>query len=438
MENIFFCARNIEDYLSPLIKAVDKKIVDFEDKNLMFTKDIQDFFQSVMKKHLKRENYFELPMSNEVDTGIDGLKLDFNCGLRLEVPAGDWRVRISDADSDLVFVEGRISNKRLCSLETYYIHWRVEIFHDGLKVFSHTLDLKDKPVMVSVPMIGIGDVISMLPYIERFRERSGCKIFVKMRSDLIPFAMYLYPEIFNGERESGYYATYYPSMPIDIIPVWQIDFRNFPMGRMIGVMLGLNEIVPNREFEPTSAPLIREPYVCISVQGSSTQKGWLYPNGWDVVVDYLKSLGYRVLCIDKAAEFEDKCGKITKPAAAEDFTGNIPLMDRANMIFYADFFIGLGSGLSWLANAVSCPVVLICGFSQDWSEFYTPYRVANRLVCGGCFNDVRVNYMKQKCPYHLGTEREFECQKKISPNQVISAIERLIIDYGLEPPVFNA
>ena len=35
MENIFFCARNIEDYLTPLIKAVDKKIVDLEDKNLM-------------------------------------------------------------------------------------------------------------------------------------------------------------------------------------------------------------------------------------------------------------------------------------------------------------------------------------------------------------------------------------------------------------------
>ena len=134
MENIFFCARNIEDYLSPLIKAVDKKIVDFEDKNLMFTKDIQDFFQSVMKKHLKRENYFELPMSNEVDTGIDGLKLDFNYGLRLEVPAGDWRVKISDADSDLISVDGRISNKRLCSIETYYIHWRVEIFHDGVSL----------------------------------------------------------------------------------------------------------------------------------------------------------------------------------------------------------------------------------------------------------------------------------------------------------------
>ena len=41
------------------------------------------------------------------------------------------------------------------------------------------------------------------------------------------------------------------------------------------------------------------PYVCIGVQASMTAKGWLYPHGWDIVVDYLKSLGYRVLCIDK-------------------------------------------------------------------------------------------------------------------------------------------
>lgn len=438
MENFFFCARNVEDYLKPLVDLTDKKIADLQNKNLMMTQDVQNFFKSVMTKHLKSEKYFELPISNEIVTGIDGLKLDFNYGLRMEIPKGDWRVRISDADSGLVFLEGKISDKRLCSLETYFIRWNVEIFHGGTKIFSHTLNLQNKPVKISVPMIGIGDVISMLPYIERFRERNGCKIFVKMREDLIPFAMYLYPKIFNGENEGGYYATYYPSMPTDVIPVWQVDFRNFPMGRMIGVMLGLNEIVPNRQFEPTTAPLIREPYVCISVQGSETRKSWLYPNGWDVVVDYLKSLGYRVLCIDRDAECKDAFGKVCKPAAAEDFTGNIPLMERANMIFYADFFIGLSSGLSWLANAVSCPVVLICGFSQDWSEFYTPYRVANRLVCGGCFNDVRVNYMQKKCPYHRGTEREFECQKKISPNQVISAIERLIIDYQLEPPVLGA
>ena len=108
------------------------------------------------------------------------------------------------------------------------------------------------------------------------------------------------------------------------------------------------------------------------------------------------------------------------------------------MLYHAEFFIGLSSGLSWLADAVNCPVVMICGFSKDWYEFYTPYRVANRLVCNGCFNDFRVNFIKDFCPYHKGTPRELECQKKISPRQVLNAIERLIIDRNLTPPIMRS
>ncbi|MBQ3727191.1 MAG: hypothetical protein II902_09010, partial [Selenomonadaceae bacterium] len=72
-----------------------------------------------------------------------------------------------------------------------------------------------------------------------------------------------------------------------------------------------------------------------------------------------------------------------------------------------------------------------------WSEFYTPYRVANRLVCNGCFNDRRISYLMKKCPYHEGTPRELECQKKISPRMVINAIERLIVDRKLIPPALK-
>lgn len=106
------------------------------------------------------------------------------------------------------------------------------------------------------------------------------------------------------------------------------------------------------------------------------------------------------------------------------------------MLYHAEFFIGLSSGLAWVANAVNCPVVMICGFSQDWFEFYTPYRVANRLVCNGCFNDVHAIFMGG-CPRHKGTTRELECQKKIYPAHVIDAINRLIIDENLTPPIIS-
>ena len=182
-------------------------------------------------------------------------------------------------------------------------------------------------------------------------------------------------------------------------------------------------------------PVTDEPYVCIGVQASITRKGWHWRGGWDIVVDYLKRLGYRVFCIDKHAEETDNGLTIRRPAGAEDFTGNVSIMERANMLYHAEFFIGLSSGLAWLANAVNCPVVMIGGFSKDWYEFSTPYRVANRFVCNGCFNDLRYNFLEKICPLHNGTPRELECQKKISPRQVLDAVERLIVDRNLTPPI---
>ena len=221
------------------------------------------------------------------------------------------------------------------------------------------------------------------------------------------------------------------------MPLVPVDIRQMSMTRMGGMLLGIDYLPPKIEFRPTAPPPADAPYVCIAVQARDTYKGWHYPHGWDIVVDYLKRLGYRVFCIDMNAKESNGGLTICKPAGAEDFTGNRPLMERANMLYHAEFFIGLSSGLSWLAEAVNCPVVMICGFSREWHEFYTPYRVANRKVCNGCTNDVSVFHFIDKCPYHKNTPRALECQKEISPRMVIDAIERLIVDKNLTPPALR-
>lgn len=110
------------------------------------------------------------------------------------------------------------------------------------------------------------------------------------------------------------------------------------------------------------------------------------------------------------------------------FDGQASETDRVNMLAYADFFIGLSSGLSWLAHAAGCPVVMVSGITLPHSEFDTPYRVQNRQVCHGCYNDLRVDWREDKCPYHKGTAREYECSKKITPQMVIGTIERFCKD----------
>ena len=433
----FFTAKDIDDYRDNYQFCAEA--IDLAEKSTLKNRDDfdQEFFLTVLKEiYTVPDVVFE--SKTFLETGIEGLSLDFNFGLRLDVPEGDFHVRVSDFDSGKIFFDKNISGGRLISVEKYFIRWHVEVFLSGKKIFTHTLNLEGQPVTVMFKTPLLGDTIALLPYLRAFKEVHRCDLSFYPNGNMRELIAHLYPDIpLLDHMDFQKYATYYPIMLMSSLPLSAADVRSVPMDRMGGEFLGVNYLPPKAKFKPTAPPPAEEPYVCIAVQSGMARKCWLYPNGWDIVVDYLKSLGYRVFCIDKNAEETSDGFTIRKPAGAEDFTGNRPLLDRANMLSHAEFFIGLGSGLSWLADAVNCPVVMICGFSQNWSEFYTPYRVANRLVCNGCFNDRRISYLMKKCPYHEETPRELECQKKISPRMVINAIERLILDKNLIPPALR-
>ncbi len=431
MRTLFFCARNFKDYLKftekerPKIQATEIKNAD-----ILKNPELQKFLYNHMHFYVDREAGCRAPIFGE--TGIEGLRLDFNFGLRLEIPKGNFHVRISDFDSEIIFLDEDLSDARLISVEKQFIRWQVEVFRDGIKIFWHVLNLENQPVMIISRLNALGDAISALPFFREFKRRHRCKLSVLLPKFIREFAANLYPDITQATEISfENYANYFPVMPIGDYPKVPADIRNEPMEYIHGIILGLETLPAQEIFKPTAPKIFSEPYVCIGVQASTPTKGWHYPDGWKIIVNYLKSLGYRVFCIDKE-KFQSKGNySIAAPENAEDFTGDFSIMERANMLYHAEFFIGLGSGLSWLANAVNCPVVMICGFSQDWFEFHTPYRVANRLVCNGCLNDVRVDFIGKSCPYHKGTARELECQKKIYPSAVIDAINCLIIDKNL-------
>ena len=435
----FFTVRNIEDYrkfyrFDPLVKQA------FDEMHPQTKEDLDQAFFLNLTKHVFRmpEGIYESRIWGE--TGFPGLRLDFNCGLRLDIPEGNFRVKVSDFDSGQIFFDKYISGGRLVSLDQYFVRWQVEVFLDEQKIFSHVLNLEGQPVTIMFKNIPVlGDLIAFLPYIREFKKYHRCKLSICMHDKFPEFVAQLYPDIPQIDKvDFKTYATYYPAMFMSHLPIVPVDTRQMPLNRMGGMLLGINYLPPKAVFEPTAPPVTDEPYVCIAVQAAVARKAWLYPGGWDVVVDYLKNLGYRVFCIDREATSTTDGYTVCKPEGAEDFTGEHSLLERANMLYHAEFFIGLGSGLTWIADAVGCPVVMICGFSQDWCEFYTPYRVANRKVCNGCFNDIRVAYLVPKpCPHHRNTPRELECQKKISPRMVINAIERLIIDKNLTPPALR-
>ena len=84
--------------------------------------------------------------------------------------------------------------------------------------------------------------------------------------------------------------------------------------------------------------------------------------------------------------------------------------------------------MSWLAWSCKLPVVLISGFSEEWAETtLDTYRVINKNVCYGCFNNEKLDGGDWNwCPLLKGTDRQYECTKEITSEMVINEINKII------------
>ena len=381
------------------------------------------------------------PPPVSLETTLPGVKLDFNYGARVVIPEGNYHVRFTDLDTSSILYDADASNVIVTSTKKFYIHFLVEVWKDGQLALSHELRLKDKVVHIRFPVGTLGDILAWFPYAEEFRKVHGCKVYCSMSEKIAALLAPAYPEITFIKPETSpedCYATYYMGIffPADDRFHQPADFRVIGLQLNIPYILGLDVVERRPILTPSPERPIEEPYVCIAAQATSQAKYWNNPRGWIETVDFLKALGYRVLCIDK-----EKCHGYgrhwnTIPYGCEDFTGDRPLQERVDYIAHADFFIGLSSGLSWLAWGTGTPVIMVSGFTLPYNEFHTPYRVINFHVCNGCWTDSSEEFVHADfgwCPRHENTEREFECTRFISSGQVCQTIRRLMEDYGLDP-----
>jgi autotransporter strand-loop-strand O-heptosyltransferase len=281
----------------------------------------------------------------------------------------------------------------------------------------------------------LGDTMGWFPYAVKFLEKHRCKLTCAMAEKLIPLFKDAYPEIeFVTEHEvkpERYYASYRMGLFFDDKDcVHQpADFRFVGLHRTAGYILGVDptETPPKIALPDDSRP-IPEPYVCIAVQASSGAKMWTNPFGWHEIARFLKEAGYRVICIDQRPVHGTGLMWNHIPHGVEDETGDRPLAERARWLKHAEFFVGLSSGLSWLAWAMGTPVVMISGFTAATNEFATPYRVINYHACNGCWNDPHHRFDHHDflwCPRHAGTPRQFECTRLITAEQVRQTIQKI-------------
>lgn len=373
-------------------------------------------------------------------------KYSFNDSAKIEVDnpidtEQSFHVTFYNSDDNTIKYETDLKHNWWGSCNfTYYIPYEVHIKDNKTNelVETYKFNLKNKKVLVEYESFSLGDQLAWMPIIEQFRKKHECDLYVKLPLKNIFESKY--PEIKfvnHNKYVSDAFATYKLGFYVDENGTnndrCKSDPRKQPLQKIASDYLGLSyePELPLIDFKVKERPL-KKRYVTIATQSTCQAKYWNNKGGWEKVVEYLKSKDFEVICIDKHKVFGNGKDCVNNmPSNALDYTGDKPLEDRMNQIYHSEFFIGLPSGLSWLAWAVKKPVVLISGFSYPYTEFETPYRVQNHSVCTGCWNDSLFDKGDWKwCPKSDKRE-EFECTKQITPKMVIDVIDQLLIEQNI-------
>lgn len=356
-------------------------------------------------------------------------QLDFNDGPCLEIVSDAAPHKVIMRDFQSVHHEAEIEGKHWTRANRkYFTNWILEVFDgDSKKIFEHKFELRNKNVRVNVDSKSLGDTLAWLPQIQLFaQQHSTSKVYVSQFWDTL-FDKPSYPELIFIDPEStveNCYATYNIGFYFDHTERHHpVDPRTVPLGKVAADILGIPFFEERPALTPTDNTLenVSAPYVCIATASTAECKHWLYPGGWQSVIDYLKKYGLDTMVVQK----ED-----TSLERIINQTGEQPISTRIQQISDCEFFIGLGSGLSWLAWAVGKPVILIAGFSEPYTEFrQNCRRIINNNACHGCWNDVHYSFDRGDwnwCPRHKETHREFECSKSITPEMVIQSVQKMI------------
>lgn len=302
----------------------------------------------------------------------------------------------------------------------YFTKWTTKIWEDGTLIYNETLDYKDKRVFINFDSKSLGDNIAWIPYALEFQNVHNCEVIVcthwnHLFRDVYPELEFVEPgstvHNIHGQYTIGWFydPKKEPAMP-----------NTIPLQQAATNILGLpfKEIKPRISYELGFRPY-EQKYITIATNSTSGCKFWTR-EGWQELINHLHSLGYKVINVSKENNPFDNCEKIKDTAM--EYTMNV--------IKHSEFFIGLSSGLSWLAWGMGKQVVMISNFTEPDHEFTSNcIRITNPKVCNGCWNSPIYKFDKGDwdwCPVHKGTKRQFECHTSITANMVIDQIKDLL------------
>lgn len=282
----------------------------------------------------------------------------------------------------------------------------------------------------------LGDTLAWMPICEQFRKKHDCQLIVctfmnNLFDKSYPNIKFVEPGRIVNDIVASYRIGFFVNDGKINMDKHFNDIRKQPLQKIASDILGiefkeerpiLNEISETSEFD-------NQKIVCIGPHATALAKYWNRENGWQTVIDYLNNKNYKVIYISSESSKDDwhnsKLGKKLKNVIYKD--GHRPLTERMADLKSASAFIGVSSGLSWLAWAMKTPVVLISGFTDKNLEFQDCKRIINENVCHGCWHRYEFDPGDWRwCPEHKDTNNHFICTKSITPEQVIERLNEIL------------
>lgn len=276
---------------------------------------------------------------------------------------------IDKKTGEIINKQSFISNTYVYGYRQWFTQWIVKVYdNENTLIHIDFLDLTDKPVFIKIDATALGDNLAWVPYVEEFRKHHNCRMicstfFNDLFKDIYPNILFVKP---NTKIENIYAQYYIGANSTNNLIYSPSNSTKIPLQKVASDILGLEykEVIPNliNDFLPIKRN-VEGKYVCISEHGSHSKKEWKAgEDGWQKIVDFLNDNDYKVLVISKEP---------TNLKNVINLTGDISLKERINDLHHADLYIGVSSGLSWLAWSVGTPVMMISDCTPKWHEFQT-------------------------------------------------------------------
>jgi autotransporter strand-loop-strand O-heptosyltransferase len=345
-----------------------------------------------------------------------------------------WSAEFLDGPDVIYRVQDLKAGHWYAPTRRWHTDWLVRILRNGKLHTELRWTLQGRECHIRFDTGSLGDTLSWVGQLVRFKKIHGLQKLLVYTPKNWLFDQEWYNEQgieFVDKPIEGHKCTYTLGVYFDEQEPWRrwehkYDWRTVTLGKIAADRLGIEyqEVRPRLASQFTHGSInVEKPYVVIATQSTAQAKYWNNPTGWQELTKWYNEQGLDVYHASK--EGGAPAGAIQTP---EDL-GIVAAYIRGAM-----HFVGISSGLSWFAWALGKETILISGFTDPYVEFQDRvWYVNNHQVCHGCWgNRVFDRGDWNWCPDWKGTQRQFECSKKISSQQVIEVADKLLQAWHIE------